>query len=55
MNKTDNIVNDIVSNIIADLTSRGGLDDMWSGIDEEIQEEIINEWKKIVKREINKL
>lgn len=42
---SENIVNDIVS----DITDRRGLGDEWENIDKDIQKEIIESWKDIVK------
>lgn len=38
---------DIVSGIIKDMCGRGGLQEVWEGIDEETQMEIISTWKQI--------
>ena len=34
----------ILDYIIKEIKSRGGLDDAWSDIDEDIQNEILDEW-----------
>ena len=44
LDKTTQIVNEIIK----DLSDRCGLGDEWESIDEDIQEEIITEWIKIV-------
>lgn len=38
----------IIENIIEDISDRKGLGNEWEQIDEEIQEEIKEEWLKIV-------
>lgn len=40
----------IVDRIINDLSSRCGLEDEWEQIDEDIQQEIKDEWGEIVDR-----
>lgn len=45
---------DVVEGIVDDLKDRAGLDEMWNGIDEETQQEIIEAWIDIVRKEICK-
>ena len=45
--KTD-IAKDIVQGIVDDITSRRGLDHMWTGTDPNTQQEIFWEWVNIV-------
>jgi hypothetical protein len=42
----------IVFSILYDLRDRRGLRQEWDGIDDDIQEEILKEWIKIVKAKI---
>ena len=44
----------IVDRILYDLRNRKGLGQAWDQIDEDIQNEIIDEWTYIVDREIKK-
>lgn len=43
----------IVFRIISDFTDRRGLRQEWENIDDDIQEEIIETWINIVKKELN--
>lgn len=43
----------IVDEIIEDLSDRGGLGDEWSNIDDDIQDEIRQQWKTIVLQALN--
>lgn len=43
---------EIVGFIIDDLTDRKGLRQVWDEIDEDIQQEIFNKWKRIVESHI---
>lgn len=43
----------IVFRIIRDFTDRRGLRQEWENIDDDIQEEIIETWINIVKKELN--
>ena len=38
----------VVDKLIGDLTDRGGLSQEWEQIDEDIQQEIREEWAKII-------
>lgn len=42
------VAKNVVDEIIADLTDRGGLSNAWDDIDGETQDEIREEWKKLV-------
>ncbi len=42
------VAKDAVDEIIADLSDRGGLSNAWDDIDGETQNEIREEWKKLV-------
>lgn len=42
----------IVATILDDMLGRGGLDEVWGGIDEDIQEEIRATWIAIVHKEL---
>lgn len=44
---------EIVFEIMKDFTDRRGLKQEWSQIDEDIQEEIIQTWIKIIKLKLN--
>jgi len=44
----------ILDYIIKEIKSRGGLDDAWSDIDEDIQNEILGEWLDGIKYILNK-
>jgi len=46
--------NNIVKEIINDLSDRKGLHDEWDSIDEIIKKEIIDKWEKIVRIELMK-
>lgn len=45
----------IITKIVNDLTDRRGLRQEWDQIDEDIKEEILEKWRKIVIEEVNKL
>lgn len=40
--------------IIKDLSDRRGLDNEWDAIDDDIQTEIVERWKEIIKEEFSK-
>ena len=42
----------IVAGLLQDFTDRRGLGQEWEQIDEEIQEEIVEEWTQIVEKEL---
>lgn len=44
----------ILAGILADLTDRRGLRHEWYGIDDEIQDEIVQAWESIINRELEK-
>ena len=46
------IAKKIVKLIVADLSDRSGLSDMWENIDTDTQKEIRNEWQEIVEKNI---
>lgn len=52
LNQINILSKKIVAEILDDLTDRGGLQNAWDDIDEEIQEEIKKEWIAIVKKNI---
>ena len=43
---------EIVKEILNDLTDRGGLDDAWYEIDEETQDGILDEWKGTIENHL---
>ena len=45
---------DIVTVILHDLTDRAGLSDAWDVIDEDIRNEILDEWCRLVLAQLNK-
>lgn len=49
MDKFDEAIEDI----IGDLSDRGGLGNEWCGIDEDIQDEIRDEWASILRNYLN--
>lgn len=49
----EKISKNIVNEIIDDMSDRGGLGDVWGYIDEDIQEEIKDRWKEIIKTYIS--
>lgn len=44
----------IVNKIVEDICDRGGIGDEWEAIDEDIREEIMQTWEKIIKKECEK-
>lgn len=48
----EEIVNRIVNDILLDLTARNGIGNEWYAIDDDIQEEIIEEWKSIINKHL---
>lgn len=50
---TDNEVERIIENIIRDISNRRGIGSEWEQIDIEIQEEIKNEWRMIIRQILN--
>ncbi len=42
----------IVARIVDDLRGRSGFDDLWDGIDSDIQQEIREDWAEIVEAEL---
>lgn len=44
----------IVAGILNDLTDRGGFDNEWYGLDEDIQLEILGQWLNIVRAVFNR-
>ena len=44
----------IVAKIVEDMANRAGLDNAWNLLDEKIRKRIMNEWSKIVAKELNK-
>jgi len=52
LNQINILSKKIVTEILNDLTDRGGLQNAWDDIDEEIQDEIKAEWIAIVKKNI---
>lgn len=51
---SEEIANAIVSRIEADFTDRRGLRQEWDEIDADIQEEIRDTWRDIVRQELNR-
>ena len=47
------VAKEIVEIILDDLTGRSGGDGFWDGIDEDIQEEIKEEWGKLITAKLN--
>ena len=47
---TDSVSKTVVAAILKDMTGRSGLGDMWEGIDEGIQAEIVAEWEGLTDR-----
>lgn len=47
-------IDKVVEKIINDLKSRNGLSDIWDSFDKMIKSEIIQTWKKIIRKEIIK-
>lgn len=44
----------IVQAIIRDLTDRRGLRQVWEDIDEDVQEEIVRAWTRLIERELTR-
>ena len=45
----DNPVEEIVDRLIDDLCDRSGFDNVWDSLDPDIQDEIREEWKSIIR------
>jgi hypothetical protein len=54
MKISDKTIDKIISAIISDIADRSGLGDEWDQIDSNIKNEIIKEWKEIIKYFIEK-
>jgi len=52
MDHEERIATRCVDNILKDMTDRRGLRQEWDNIDEDIQEEIKEEWRQIIIREL---
>lgn len=46
----ESVAKTVVASIVDDLTGRSGLGDMWEGIDEGIQAEIVAEWEDLTNK-----
>lgn len=56
MPKVDNpntLAEKIVNAILEDQNGRGGFDDNWDSVDEDVKQECVSEWVKIVQKEID--
>lgn len=45
----EKVINKIVKELIGDLTNRQGFDNVWDDCDLGIQNEIIDEWREIIR------
>jgi len=50
---SEETIKNIINEIIEDIQDRKGLDNEWENIDKNIQEEIKEEWFKIINKKLN--
>lgn len=50
---SEETIKNIIDEIIEDIQDRKGLDNEWENIDKNIQEEIKEEWFKIINKKLN--